>query len=89
MNCKHEDFRVNAKVARLEDSGRFMVELAVKCHQCGKPFQWRGLQPGLDTDGARVSLDGLEANIAIVPQGMEPTPFDGITGLDITGQRRN
>ena len=83
MACKHMNFAANVAVARLEDVGRFMAEITIKCAECGKPFQFRGLQPGLDTDGARVSLDGLEANIAIVPQGTTPTPFDGIAGYDI------
>lgn len=74
-NCKHEDFRASVKVARLQDSGRFMAEITVKCAQCNLPFQFLGLEPGLDTEGARVSIDGLEANIAICPQGAKPNPF--------------
>lgn len=82
MTCKHESFHCIVKVARLEDSGRFMAEITVKCSQCDKPFQFLGLQPGLDLNGARVSLDGLEANIAICPQGAKPSPL-GIMGYDI------
>lgn len=81
--CKHEDFAAAVKVARLEDIGRFMAEITVKCSQCGKPFQFLGLQPGLDLNGARVSIDGLEANIAIVPQGSRPAPIHGLMGYDI------
>ena len=81
--CKHEDFAANVAVARLEDSGRFMAEITVKCAQCGKPFQFLGLEPGLDLNGARVSLDGLEANIAISPQGTRAAPIHGLMGYDI------
>jgi hypothetical protein len=80
MTCKHENFRANVRVARLEDSGRFIAEIRVNCDQCDKPFQFLGLEPGIDLDGARVSLDGLEANIAICPQGSRPNPFERIFG---------
>lgn len=82
MSCKHFKFKAQVNIARLEESGRFMAEITITCSDCGKPFQFRGLQPGLDTDGARVSLDGLEANIAICPQGTEPPPFAGVVGYD-------
>lgn len=83
--CKHINFRAQVNVVRLEDSGRFMAEITINCAECGKPFQFRGLQAGLDTDGARVSLDGLEANIAICPEGTAPPPFAGIAGYNISG----
>ena len=69
-NHDHEDFDATVAVARLEDTGRFMCEVRIKCVGCGVPFQF----PGLDLDGARVSIDGLEANIAICPNGMKPSP---------------
>jgi hypothetical protein len=77
--CKHENFRANVRVARLEDTGRFIAEITVNCDQCGVPFQFLGLEPGVDTDGARVSIDGLEANLAICPQGSRPNPLQRIT----------
>jgi len=73
--CDHHKFAAKVKVARLEDSGRFMAEIRVTCSDCGKPFQFLGLEPGLDLDGARVSIDGLEANIAIAPEGARPNPL--------------
>jgi hypothetical protein len=73
--CKHEDFKANVGVARLEDSGGFVAEITVKCSQCGLPFQFLGLEPGIDTQGASVSIDGLEARIAIVPNGSRPNPM--------------
>lgn len=82
--CKHENFRANVRVARLEDTGRFIAEITVNCDQCGIPFQFMGLEPGIDTDGARVSIDGLEANIAICPQGARPNPLQRITA-NVTG----
>lgn len=73
--CKHLEFAAEVRVARLEDVGRFNAEVRIRCAQCGKAFQFLGLQPGVDLDGARVSLDGLEANLAISPEGQKPNPF--------------
>lgn len=78
--CKHMNFDAAVKVARLEDSGRFMAELRITCMDCGVPMQFMGLQPGLNLDGATVSLDGLEANLAIHPQGLRPNPMQRMMG---------
>lgn len=66
MICQHnKNHRVEAKIACFENSPNgFMAEIRISCGDCGKAFQFLGLQPGLDTQGARVSVDGLEANIA-------------------------
>ncbi|POR42523.1 hypothetical protein [Methylobacterium sp. V23] len=84
--CKHENFAAAVRVARLEDSGRFMAEIRISCTACGAPFQFLGLEPGLDLQGARVSIDGLEANIAIAPEGTQPSPLQrmvhGVQGFD-------
>ena len=73
--CKHLNFHASVGVARLEDTGGFMAEIRVECADCKMPFQFLGLEPGLDMQGARVSIDGLEANIAICPQGEKPSPL--------------
>jgi hypothetical protein len=83
MTCAHHNFDCQARIARLEDSGQFMAELRIHCTDCGKPFQFLGLQPGIDLQGARVSLDGLEASIAIAPEGTHPNPFQRMS-FDIT-----
>lgn len=75
MNCAHLNFDAVCKVCRLEDSGQFMLEVRVKCVECGVPFQFLGLEPGCDLQGARVSIDGLEANLAICPEGVKPNPL--------------
>lgn len=76
--CQHMNFAATVNVARLEDSGRFMAGIRVRCAECGLPFQFLGLEPGIDPRDARVSVDGLEANIGICPQGAEPSPLDNI-----------
>jgi hypothetical protein len=79
MACKHMNFGASVAVARLEDTGRFMAEVTVKCEDCGEPFQFLGLEPGLDMQGARVSIDGLEANMAIAPNSQVMSPFQRMT----------
>lgn len=80
MTCKHESFDANVRVARIEDTGRFMAEIRITCRDCLVPMQFMGLQPGLNFDGATVSLDGLEANIGIHPQGQRPSPLQKLMG---------
>lgn len=77
MTCQHnKNHRVEAKIACFKDRPNgFMAELRIFCGDCGKPFQFLGLEPGLDTQGARVSIDGLEASIAISPEGALPSPM--------------
>lgn len=73
--CEHKNFEAKVAVARLEDTGQFMAEITVRCTECDVPFQFLGLEAGIDTQGAKVSLDGLEARIAIVPEGARPNPL--------------
>jgi hypothetical protein len=72
-------FRVNADVARLTDQAGaitgFSVELRIECAECSTKFQFLGLEPGVDTQGARVSIDGLEARLAVSPEGERPSPL--------------
>jgi hypothetical protein len=72
------NFGADVAVARLEDSGRFNADITIKCVDCGLPFQFKGLQPGLNLNGAAVSVDGLQARLAIVPQGAEPNPLQSM-----------
>jgi hypothetical protein len=80
MACPHKNFSANVNVNRLTKTEGgpvtgYTAEITVKCDQCGKPFQFLGLEPGLDTQGARVSLDGLEAVLALTPEGEKPNPL--------------
>ncbi|WP_455923328.1 hypothetical protein [Pseudomonas putida] len=83
MSCKHEAFEASVRVARIEDQGRFMAEIRITCANCGKPMQFMGLEPGLNYDGATVSLDGLEANIGIHPVGQRPNPLQKLLGYTV------
>lgn len=73
--CTHRDFHANVKVIRFEDGPGCMAEVTVKCAECGKPFQFLGLGPGLNMAWAAVSVDGLEARLAICPEGSRPSPL--------------
>lgn len=83
--CQHMNFAANVNVIRLEDSGRFMTEIRVKCADCGTPFKFLGLPMGLNLGGATVTLDGVEANIAVCPVGEEPPEPKGLMGYNIAG----
>lgn len=84
MTCKHMNFEASVQVNRIEDKGRFMAEVRIKCTDCGTPMQFMGLKPGFDLNGATVSLDGLEANIGIHPQGQQPNPLQKLMGYSIS-----
>jgi hypothetical protein len=81
MTCKHEAFAANVAVNRLEDTGKFMADVTVKCTQCGMPFRFLGLRPGLSMSGAAVSPDGTEARMAIAPADKVPWPILGGTSM--------
>ena len=46
-----------------------MLDVQVKCTDCGLPFRFIGLPAGLDLNGAAVSADAQEARLAIAPKG--------------------
>jgi hypothetical protein len=79
--CEHEEFKASVAVQRLTDEAGakitdFIAEIRVECSQCHRRFQFLGLEPGADTQGAWMSIDGLEASLAICPQGEQPSPLD-------------
>lgn len=81
MTCEHKNFRMNLGVNRIVSPGRpmqFAAEIKITCADCDKPFQFLGLWPGMDLQGARVSNDGLEARLAIAPEVDAPRPLDSI-----------
>ena len=79
-DCQHMNFEASVNVARIEDKGRFLAEIRIRCKDCGTQFQFMGLKPGFDYNGATVSLDGLEANIGIHPEGVRPNPLQELMG---------
>lgn len=83
--CRHLRFKGNLAVNRLEDTGQFTTDITVHCFDCKLPFQFLGLLPGVDLNGARVSVDGREAHLAIAPEGTKPTALE-IIGFSLHKQ---
>jgi hypothetical protein len=77
MDCQHEDFKVEADVTRLSDSGRYTMDVRVRCTQCNLPFRFIGLPAGLDLNGAATSADATEARLAIAPKGQVVSILEG------------
>jgi hypothetical protein len=79
-DCPHLEFAALVGVGRLTPTEGgpvtgYVADIKIQCLDCGKPFQFLGLEPGYDNQGARVSLDGLEAHIALTPDGERPSPL--------------
>lgn len=79
--CEHQIFRGNVRVGRLTGEGSdvptaYTAELTIKCAECGRDFQFLGLPAGVNLSGATMSIDGLEARLAIAPVGDVPSPLD-------------
>lgn len=74
-NCEHKQFEAKVDVIRLEDSKRFMAEVHVKCVECDTPFQFIGMDMGLDYNKPMIEVDGCEARLPIAPQGEVPHPL--------------
>lgn len=83
--CPHLSFYSVVRVARLEDIGRFVAEVKIRCRVCDTPFQFLGMPPGFNYEAPTVSLDGLEADLPICPQGAQPTPLQGLMGYTVKG----
>jgi hypothetical protein len=83
MTCKHENFKATVRVDRIEEKGRFIAEICISCAECARPMQFMGLEPGLNYDGATVSLDGFEARIGIHPRGERPNPLQKLMGYTV------
>lgn len=79
--CEHKDFAAVVNVGRLLDDKNeaivtgYMADIRINCTECGLPFEFLGLEMGMDLAGARVSPDGQEARIALTPRGVKPNPL--------------
>lgn len=81
MSCAHENFQAQVDVNRIIDTGRFSADVRIHCSDCGLPFEFLGLEPGLHPAAARVSVDGREARLAIAPSGLLPNPIQKMRGV--------
>src|SRR3970040_489271 len=75
-DCLHMNFAANVVVARLvKEEGslnakEFVADVTIHCADCQHPFVFLGLPSGYSLDGPTVSVDGLEARLAVAPQGV-------------------
>lgn len=67
-DCSHNDFYATVRVARLEDSGKFIAEIEIHCTQCQEPFRFVGVPAGCRFDQPTCSIDGLMLNAPIEPE---------------------
>ena len=65
--CPHERFDADAVCVKIEDLGRYMCEVRVRCASCQTPFRFSGLPVGASFTRGMMSLDGLEARIPMAP----------------------
>lgn len=75
--CEHRSFECDVIVNRIEDVGRFMADVRVKCVECGVPFRFIGLPAGLDYNSPCVSVDGTEGRFPIHPKGETLSELEG------------
>jgi hypothetical protein len=81
--CKHCAFDCNVDINRLEDIGRFVADVTIKCAECGVPFRFLGLPIGLDINSAMVSPDGTEARMGVAPRGESVPEAKGVEGFAV------
>ena len=86
MTCEHVKFDAHCAIARLtqEDGGpvtNYMLQVSVKCADCGMEFEFRGCPDGYSPYGPTVSIDGLTMSVPIMPPGM-PIP-DNLPGFRV------
>lgn len=75
--CDHPSFEANVTVNRIEDKGRFVADVQVRCAKCGVRFRWLGFAMGLHPTEPRVSVDHFELRAPIEPDGHLTTLMAG------------
>lgn len=95
MGCSHEGFSVKVGVARIVDDAdrpepyAFHATISVQCDDCGAPFGWRGVAPGLSASAPRRSADGLHLRAPLLtPTELELAgPLPGLREDPPPGER--
>ncbi len=67
QTCKHENFAALVAVNRMEDTGRFISDVTIKCVECDLAFEFIGPSAGIAWDRPTVSIDGTELHCPIEP----------------------
>lgn len=71
--CDHLGDCIEARVdvGHMEDSGRWIADVTIKCVRCGVPFRFLGLPGGLSFERPMVSITGEELRAPIEPAPVE------------------
>jgi hypothetical protein len=67
--CPHLNFEAKVDVNRFEDTGRFGAVISIWCRICREPFRFLGCDAGYSPYRPMVSINGLELDAPIEPQG--------------------
>jgi hypothetical protein len=69
--CPHFNFVAQVNVARIEDTGLKYAEITIRCTDCNKPAEFRGLPYGLSPDQPMASPDNREIRAPFLCEGDE------------------
>ena len=81
--CRHEMFKAECDVNRLQDSGRFLMDVRVQCADCTERFVFVGLPMGVNLDAPMVSVSGHEARLPIRPASEALPEWQGAMGFTV------
>ncbi len=83
MKCSHENFAAECDVNRLEDSGRFLMDVRVQCSDCNERFVFIGLPLGVNLEAPMMSVGGHEARLPIRPASEALPEWHGPSGFGV------
>ena len=80
MSCEHNNWQAGVTVTNLTDTqgsrlDRHTVDLRVECADCGGKLQFVGMPAGASVLFPTISVDGLEARLNAVPEGVVMSPL--------------
>jgi len=87
--CAHDRLAWGVRGQFLEDIERWVVDVRVKCSNCGVPFKFLGLETGLNYKEPRtLRVDGTEVRLPIHPANRQPPPLPlkGVKEFDVEEQ---
>lgn len=67
--CPHFNFQANVDVARIEDTGLKYAHITIRCADCGRPAEFRGLPCGISPDQPASSVGAEEARLPFLCGG--------------------
>lgn len=76
-DCLHQEFQLKPKFTWLTNVQRYILELAVRCGDCGQRFAFQGLnvQP-VNLNGASMTADGSIGKFSMAPLNQVLAPLD-------------